>query len=330
MVSRLELERRAVRQPRSGEVGIGSRPAMSPGDRNREYLIDLVSTYQESPRAQIVKDYRRLRNDEALSAFRKTALFSEAYAFASNRLDRFSNMDDFFPWFYGHMFSNVAWLQLASHVPDGFVVLPEADTVELSKEIGGLKTRANQAGSEMGVYQYIPDGVLVNKDGKILTAFEYTISTDYHKFITQSTGFRHFKNSIGEVAQDANLVFIVPFASREVLDGLKERLNGELRRNGYKAIGIEIDNLPFAYNEFSGLMFHLIRGYRSNDSSQTLAEMMEEREGMLNLALSKYNKRQELARQLEKAFGGDLESALYVIHHIVRRERPNPDPRRRL
>src|SRR3972149_5557212 len=139
MVSRLELERRAVRQPRSGEVGIGSRPAMSPGDRNREYLIDLVSTYQESPRAQIVEDYRRLRNDEALSAFRKTALFSEAYAFASNRLDRFSNMDDFFPWFYGHMFSNVAWLQLASHVPDGFVVLPEADTVELSKEIGGLQ-----------------------------------------------------------------------------------------------------------------------------------------------------------------------------------------------
>lgn len=319
-----ELLRRGIRRPRNGDVGIGQRPAVFEADRNRVYITGLTNDYLQSPEAEIVEAFKKIKSGSVINAFRKTELFSQTHAYALNRAGRAGNMDESFRWFSGDLYSKIAWLYLASRSPQGFTVLPEDYTIEVSKEVGGLKTKKNQLGGEIAEdRRYMPDGLLVDDNGRILTAYEYTISNDYHKFITQSTGFIHYRKDLGEVAKDANLVFIVPSLPKEERDKMRARIERELSGNDYNGIKIGIDNVPFTYNEFAGFLGYFMATHRAGKGTPTIKELIEAKEALLSLELPKHAVRMELARQLKEVFeNGNSEAARYVAVHGPKHEKP--------
>ncbi|PIR80233.1 MAG: hypothetical protein COU25_01190 [Candidatus Levybacteria bacterium CG10_big_fil_rev_8_21_14_0_10_35_13] len=323
-VSERILERRGfIRRPQHGEVGIGQRPAVTEADRNRAYITGFVNDYLQSPEAEIVEAFKKIKSGSVINAFRKTELFSQTHAYALNRADRVGNMDEGFGWFSGDLYSKIAWLYLASRLPRGFTVLPEDYTMELSKEVGGIKTKKNQIGAEIAEdRRYVPDGLLVDDNGRILTVYEYTISNDYYKFITQSAGFIHYRKGLGEVAKDANLVFIVPALPKEERDRMRERVERELSGNGYNGIQIGIDSLPFAYGEFAGFLGYFMATHRAGKETPTIKELIAAKEALLSLELPKHAVRMELARQIDRMFTiGDSEAVLYVAAHGSKHEK---------
>ena len=195
---------------------------------------------------------------------------------------------------------------------------------ELFREVGDVKTIDNGHGVEMGDHAYLPDGVLVS-NSRVSAMYEYTLSTDYYKFVNQVRGFNFAKQAINPVCdKDVELVFVVPSASEEDLAELQSAVLREINNGSGSNPNIRVEPLPITYGEFMGFAAHTLKGYKPNGETQSLMARVKKREELLSgISLSDQERRIELARQIDRMFTtGDSEAVLYVAAHGPKHVRP--------
>lgn len=188
-----------AKRPR-GQVSIGSQPNVS-SDR---LIIQELSEIKNEFLAHSAESF--IIEDEATGSVRKNATqefesspaFQAAMTIAANRVDRFEGVDDFSRWFSGHLFSHFCFNEITNSLTDGSVLLNEQYSNIVCREVGGIKTIDDNKGIEMGDRSYLADGLQIGKDGRIDKVFEYTLSTDYYKFINQAKGFSYLKQALGK------------------------------------------------------------------------------------------------------------------------------------
>src|SRR4030042_2082839 len=246
------LRRGIIRRPQNGDVGIGSQQITTSEDRALSFLNVLVDEYNTSPQAQaLVKPGSYGQRRGPITEFNNSQSFSEAYAIAANRVDRF-NSEEYERWFPGHLFSHFAWRELAFIASHDQIILPESYMPELFRQVGDVKTIDNGHGVEMGDHAYLPDGVLI-ADGRVKEMYEYTLSKDYFKFVNQVHGFRFAKQALSEICDKAvELVFVVPSASKEELAELEGAVTRKIKNGSESVPKFSIKPLSITYGEFVG------------------------------------------------------------------------------
>lgn len=310
------------------EVYIGNGRSLSPQERSLNYLDALVSEQGTDYSVGLFEDFRtRFQTANGLlDAFASSPFFAEAYAAASNRIHRFTDFGEYDNWLSGHLFSNLAWLTLASHAPKDTTVLTENAVFDLIKEAADVKVGINEYGKEMINGMYVPDGALVGKDrgrDRILTMFEYKLSLDFYTLLKQFVGFRHVRRELnGICADDANLVFVVPEAPAERLREIKDGIIRGSRAGEADAAGLRFVSLAVPTSDFSRFKDYVLSGYGNGKLKQDILERVRLMSG---IDVPKFHRRQELGNRTRHLFqnGTNTEDDLiYLLNYGPRYELP--------
>lgn len=313
-LSQRELLRRGIRTPQSGDVGIGSRPSIIL-NKNLEFLNEVVTEHSFSPQAEsVAKDRRGIKMNSRTADFRRSFIFQDAYSIASNRIEKFPNVDEFEKWFFGNMFAHFAWREMSLSANSEEIILPESYMPEVFSKAAGVKTITHN-GSEMGDWRYLPDGLMIsaNDDQKQINAmYEYTLSVDFWKFVNQFHGFRHAKQDLGDIAKSADFVFIIPAFSEDKLEKFRQNLLDSVHANSDEADHLKIKPLEITHGEFVKFVNYAYRGYKPNDETQPICDRVSEYYLTPAITISKQNRRLEFARQALSALEGDRDAAEYV------------------
>jgi hypothetical protein len=318
LVERVEI---GNRHP-SRESNIAQLPHLTIINRNLEELSTIKDEFSSSPMNKSVEDTQGHYRRGAIREFRDSYAFSHALHIAYNRVERFNGVDDFSRWFAGNLFSHFAWNEISQSLPSGHVLLPEDYTAEVLREIGGVKTKTNGNGVEMGEKSYLPDGLLLSEDSRVLKMYEYTLSTDYFKFLNQVKGFRFARESLSSVvSKDVELVFVVPSASNDELENFKSAINREMRMSGGEE-KFRIHSLNgVTRGEFTGFISRTLKTERAGNM-QTLSQLIQEREfNSFNISSQK-SRREELSRRIDSMFEGGSDDIEYVVTHASKHEKP--------
>jgi hypothetical protein len=238
-------------------------------------------------------------------------------------VDRFKSKEEYTRWLSGHLFSNLAWLDLSSNAPDGATILRESAVFDLMKDSRDLKVEQDELGREMVAGVYVPDGALVARSGssnRIFTFYEYTSSLDFRKLVRQFIGFRHVRREInGTDVDNANFVFVIQGTPEEVLHEIKEELIETVGMSEADAASLEFVSLPISSLDFSRFRNAILAGER-------LKRAVLEREAVLSIDIPLCDRKRELgerARRLFQKNGGNTEEdEAYVGNYAPRHAHP--------
>ena len=310
------------------ETHIGNIRALSPQERSLNYLDALISEQRADYPSELFEDFRgrSKAGSGLLDAFVSSPFFMQVYAAASNRVNRFTDFGEYDNWLSGHLFSNLAWLALASNAPQDTTVLTENAVLDLIKESADVKIEKNEYGKEMIAGMYVPDGALTGEDrgrDRILTMFEYKLSLDFYTLLKQFVGFRHVRRELnGTCSDDTNLVFVIPETSTEVLRQIKEEIIRASRASETDAASLRFVSLPIPASDFSRFKDYVASGYENGE----LQRNMLDRAGLISgIDVPKYYRRQELGNRARRLFqnGANVEDDLiYVLNYGPRYELP--------
>lgn len=309
------------------EVGIGNRPPNLRLEIAGCYVAALAEEFVATPKFEDVNSGRTKKpGSSVLGDFRSSVAFTEAFLSASNRVDRFTSYDDYSKWFAGHLFESLAWHEIS--ISANGVLLPQAYVADVLREVGKVEVFNTDHGEDGTDNTYVPDGFLVeNTDSgvQISSVYEYTTSTDFHKFYNQIHGFKFTKDRLGNLVTDkTDLVFVVPSSPADGLEEFESALRRTYRYNRDEDVPFRIITLPVSRWQFSQFTMSVLNRYMPRDSDKTLDEQMRDREAMLDgLYVGKKARRQELAVRINDAFAiRNPESLYYVGRYVAGYELP--------
>lgn len=307
------------------EVGIGNGDTHFNSDSL--YLGALADEFKDTDRFMSLEIAKDLQIPQSLlSNYVRSAGFRTAVLEAANRVDRFSSTSEFIPWLYGHLFAGIAWHAI-SQSSEG-ILLPEDYVVDTLREVAGVQTHNDEYGRDAAVNVYIPDAILVkNAKGapKIDSIFEFTTSTHFNKFQSQIHGLKRTRERLASVcAKDAGIYFVVPDAPAEETEAFEDYLKRTNKSLKGEIIDFKVISVPVTRAEIGMLTRRVLEEFSVADDSQTMGEVIREREAMLDrICVGKKAKNVELGRQIVSGFDNNCPEARdYVARWMTKHERP--------